>query len=277
MEIHDVVAEHLKNTILNYDLIRNIDNDLVLLAILDPGTNISTKLKNRLLKKYKMINYDKIEFLGDAVLELIVREIILKKNLSVPDMAKLTSKIVRNVSLICLMNDRKLCNRSITIKKSCVDVFEAIVGAVYIHLNDYDINVIKIMNNWFVEVWNIENLIDDMINHPDEENMCNAIQRSYNEYIDFDRPSFAHLKTNYEKLEAMYQYYGLGKLNMMINHNQKWHVKIQCPLTLGCQYYASKNSTSIYIGDHSDVNKEVAIEKAALQAIDIIMNDYDLK
>lgn len=199
-----------------------------------------------------MINYDKIEFLGDAVLELIIREIVLKKNLKVGDMAALTSKIVRNVSLICLMNDRKICNTEITVTKSCADVFEAIVGAVYIHLNDYDINVIKLMNRWFIDVWNIENIIDDMINHPDEDNICNAIQRTYDEYIAFDRPSFDYLKTNYEKLQVMYKYYGLGKLDINITKNARlWRVKIVCPLTLGCQYYTSKTGTTIYLADWS--------------------------
>lgn len=50
MEHHDAVVEYLNNTVLDYELIRNIDNDLVLLAILDPYTPLSLDLKTKLLK-----------------------------------------------------------------------------------------------------------------------------------------------------------------------------------------------------------------------------------
>lgn len=56
-----------------------------------------------------------------------------------------------------------------------------------------------------------------------------------------------------------------------------WNIKIECPLTLGCQYFVEKIGDHLYIANQYDQNKQQAVQKASLEAIDVIMNDYDLK
>ena len=40
------------------------------------------------------------------------------------------------------MNDLNLCSLTQSMKKECADFFEAILGAIYTHLNQYDINYV---------------------------------------------------------------------------------------------------------------------------------------
>ena len=270
---------YLREAVFQYPLIEEIDDNLILLSIIEPQSLISLSLKERLVEKYQSKDYDRLEFLGDAVLELLISDLLFKKGITVGKMSKMRSVIVRNVSLICLMNDKKLCNINVSINKSCADIFEAIIGAVYIHLNQYDVNPIKIMTQWFIDIWNINYIIDDIISHPKDENICPAIQRSYSEFLSTQQPYFGYIKNSYEQLQKIYEYYKLGKIDMKQQFNRQskvWTVKILCPLTLGCQFYYSKDNDIKLIGYQSDRNKEQAIEKASKQAIDIILNDYDL-
>jgi len=192
-------------------------------------------------------------------------------------MSKIRQAIVKNVSLICLMNDLKLCNVNKLVIKSCADLFEAFIGAIYTHLKQYDVNPIKIMNQWLIEVWHMDHIIDDIINHPNDNNICSSIQRFYEDLI-LEPPNFDYIKSNYEKLQKIYDYYRLGSIKLFEKRDKNiWNVKIECPLTLGCQYYEDKQGDHIYISNQFDSNKQLAIEKSSQQAIDIIMNDYDLK
>lgn len=246
------------------------------MAITEPQS-LDNTIKKKLKNKYQSPDNDKLELLGDAVLELLVSDTLYTKNLSVGKMSKVRQAIVRNVSLICLMNDRKLCDVNTYITKSCADTFEAIIGAVYIHLNQYDVNPIKIMNQWLGDIWNMENLINDLINHPNDENICTAIHRSYDEFISFSPPNLNYIKNPHDKLLKIYEYYKLGKLQLNAQKQRNlWVVKIVCPLTLGCQYYNEKDKNNIYLSVQTDINKQIAIEKASQEAIDIILNDYKL-
>lgn len=120
-------------------------------------------------------------------------------------------------------------------------------------------------------------IINDIINHPKEENICMSIQRSYKEYISLNPPVLDHIKTNYEKLLILYKYYGLGKLEMFESFkNNIWTIKIVCPLTLGCQYYNLKEGKTAYLSKYSSRKKNIVIDMASKEAIDIILNDYDL-
>jgi dsRNA-specific ribonuclease len=76
MNIH---IDKLKSTIFNYSLLTNINDNLILLAITEPNKYITNPLKNRLMLKYKDINNDCLEFLGDAVLELVINDLLYNK------------------------------------------------------------------------------------------------------------------------------------------------------------------------------------------------------
>jgi hypothetical protein len=262
--------EQLKNiysTVFDYPVIRDIDKDLLLVAITPPSKG--------------KVNNDRLEFLGDAVLELAISDMLYKQGiLEVGKLSTIRQVIVRNVSLICLMNDLNLCDISKPLDKSCADLFEALLGAVYIHLGNYkDFNPISFIIQWLIDVWHFDSIITDIIQHPNDINVCSSIQRSYNEYIAFEPPNVSHIKSSYKQLQKLFQYYQLGPVELKQQYHSKtktWTVKVVCPLALGCQYYEEKDNKHSYLSHYTDINKQVAIEQASKQAIDVIMNDYDL-
>jgi hypothetical protein len=178
------------------------------------------------------------------------------------------------------MNDLKLCDTNKPLDKSCADLFEALIGAVYIHLSTYnDFNPMSFIIQWFIDIWYMDDIINDIILHPDDINICSSIQRGYKEYIAFKPPNLSHVQSNYEQLQKLYKYYQLGPVELTKHFNNKtklWTVKVICPLALGCQYYEEKDKKGIYLSNYTDVNKQTAIEHASKQAIDIIISDYDL-
>jgi dsRNA-specific ribonuclease len=60
----DIQLKNLYDTVFNYPVIRDISADLLLLAITPPSKN--------------KINNDRLEFLGDAVLELAISDMLYK-------------------------------------------------------------------------------------------------------------------------------------------------------------------------------------------------------
>lgn len=269
---------HLRDGILKYPLIELIDDDLLLLANTPKGGMLSNNDRNRLTKKYQDDNNDALEFLGDTVLELIVADLLFDKKLTAGNMTKISSNIVRNVSLICLMNDKKLCNLNTVVTKSCADLFEAYLGAIYTHLKQYDnINIVGIMKQWLLDEWNIDYYINYIINHPGDENICKAVEQQYEDIWILEPPDLSHIQSSYEKLQKYYNYFQLGQIQSTIGkQNNQWSVKIKCPLTIGCQFYVDKVNDIKYIGVGYNRDKTVAIENASKQAIDLLLNDYNL-
>ena len=270
MNIYDAQIAYLRQKILNYPLIDEIDDDLILLSMTEPSHVLDNSLKSKLIKKYQAYHNDALELLGDAVLELLITDLIYDKGLTVGKMSNIRQYIVKNVSLICLMNDLQLCNINQLVTKSCADLFEAIIGAVYTHLKNHDVNPIKIMNQWLIEVWHMDHIINDMILHPNDTNSCTAIQRYYEDLI-LEPPNLSYIKNNYDRLQKLYDYYRLGPVKLIERHQRGiWNVKIECPLTLGCQYYEVKEGDRIYIANQFDQSKQQAIKKASQQAIDVL-------
>lgn len=112
-------------------------------------------LKNALLhksfgnenRKYKNINNERLELLGDAVLGLIVAEYLYKhKNVSEGTMAKMKSMVVSEPILAKISRELKIGDYLLLSKGEEVtggrdresilgDVFEAILGAIYLDSN----------------------------------------------------------------------------------------------------------------------------------------------
>lgn len=271
-------VDNLKN-IFDYEFINTIDDDLILLASTPKGGKLSVNDRKRLIEKYQDDNNDALEYVGDTVLELVVADSLFAKKLSAGLMTKISSIVVRNVSLICLMNDKNLCDLTKIITKECADLFEAYVGAVYIHLKQYEgINVIEVVKQWMIDVWDIEYMINYAIEHPNEENICKGIEKKYDYLWELGPPDLSHIQNNYKKLQTYYDYFHLGQILMVANYNNRqWVVKIKCPLATGCQYFVDKSGDVKYIGVGYAKNKEIAVDYASRQAIDLLLNDYKLK
>jgi dsRNA-specific ribonuclease len=271
-------VQYLRQNIFNYPIIEEIDEDLILLSIIAPSQYVNKNVSKKLIQKFKTSNNDQLELLGDAVLELIITDMLIDKGIiKTGELSRIRSAIVRNISLICLMNDRHLCDLTKNVTKSCADIFESLVGALYTHLSQYNVNPIKIMTQWMSDVWRMDFIVNYMIQHPKEENICQAIQHSYADLLNFSQPYFGYIQDPYQRLIKIYEYYQLGPVEMLQQQNKGiWTIKIVCPLTLGCQYYADKQGDKRFLGVYSHPDKVIAIAEASKQAIDFILNDYDL-
>lgn len=121
-------------------------------------------------------SYERLEFLGDAVLDLIVTEIIFDKY---PDenegfLTKLRAKMVKgdalaeysrklNLSELLVIGDRAQ-GQGIEFSKSVLaDVFEALIGAVYLD-SGYE-SASRFFKGLFNEHINLENLTDTLDNY----------------------------------------------------------------------------------------------------------------
>lgn len=122
-----------------------------------------------LRNKWGAVNMDRFEYIGDSVLELVAATIIL----DVDDkyhVYDITKGLVRNSTLFCKMSEKKLCDMLIideTIQpknvKMCADALEAIIGCMYIHLMNKNVNSIKIITKWLYNHMNFKKTLDEFI------------------------------------------------------------------------------------------------------------------
>ncbi len=142
------------------------------------------------LKIYGSLNYERLEFLGDSCLELIVADLLFKNyDLKTPQvLTELKSKIVRNSSLHCLSQKKGLC--SLILKedvyklgnKDCADVFESIIGALYYYLQGSYPNPINFLKFWLNKEFEFENLIQYLIDNENENDVCQSVYKNDDYY-----------------------------------------------------------------------------------------------
>ena len=163
----------VRETLINkYDAIKNMPDDLLLVALTSPNTN------NK-MTKYGSADYERLEFLGDAVLELIVSDIIFDEySLKDPgELSAFKSRLVRNSTLYCMMNDKKLCNPILS-KKRCADMFESILGAIYYYLKQIKYKqILEFIRLWLIIEWNFDTTIQWLLNNPNKL-YCNEVVTS---------------------------------------------------------------------------------------------------
>ena|SRR5437868_4461480 len=159
-----------------YEELKNIDQQLLLLALTKEGSILGHQKRTQLKKEYGMDNYQRFETLGDAVLELVIIDKLFDKhNIR---LGGFTSKIVNNKSLYCLAWKKKICELLMNPTqqyKDCADVFEAILGVIYIHLKSININPIDFISQWLDDQFNLTAIMNYMIRHPNDENVCAAL------------------------------------------------------------------------------------------------------
>ena len=129
-----------------YDELKNIPDDLLILSLTRSIPLAFPKyLVSKLIATYGASTYQRFEFLGDAVLDMIVAEILFTDYnlLTSGDLTIAKSNIVNNISLICFSNSRQLCQliiwqgqniNPLVESKSCADLFESIIGVIYYYL-----------------------------------------------------------------------------------------------------------------------------------------------
>ena len=124
------------------------------------------KSASRYTKSGTVLNYERLEFLGDAVLGAIVAEILYKffPNKDEGFMTRLRSKIVSRESLNIIaikmgLNEEVIAKSDISKNKHIYgDVFEAFTGAIYLD-QGYDRTKAFIENYIFPHYVNLEDLV----------------------------------------------------------------------------------------------------------------------
>lgn len=234
-----------KEMILPFEELKDIDNNLLLETI----------------SKYGLSNYQKMEFLGDTVLDFIITDMIYNFFNNPGDLTSFKSKLVRNVSLICLMKSKNLCSIiDIEKEKDCADFFEAIIGAIYIHLKPRHNNPLNLIKDWLNKLFNFSSIIQYLIDNPNEQNVCQALTYPSIKSVPKYMPIYSHT----DKLIQFYKQHGLTlPIKFEIIQKSPWKVYIEKPSNLN--YY------DIYIGNSGIQKSEsVAKERASQNALEFL-------
>ncbi len=112
------------------------DIDLYLLLEIYYWKKKTPKVVAKKLINAEIPSADEMEFIGDAVLHIIITNAVAERPLSVGKMSSYRSLIERNSNIFRYANDLELCKadgKNLALK-ACADKFEAVVGALYLHL-----------------------------------------------------------------------------------------------------------------------------------------------
>lgn len=165
-----------------YPELAGIKDELLILSLTKSDSNLPETLTNYQKINFGSSDYERLEFLGDAILETVISEMIFDNfNLvSEGELSEFRSKIVRNSSLSCLSKNKKLCNLIIPKKfsnsKNCADVFEALIGAIYYYLKtSHHPNPLRFVVKWLNTEWDFISIMNYLLTHPEEIDVCKFI------------------------------------------------------------------------------------------------------
>lgn len=159
-----------------YSHISIIDRDLLSMAFITRGYHLNPTIADRLDEKFNSTDYEWLEFIGDAIIEIImttlVTEIIGIGSLS--DAHHVRQDMVKNTTLNCLMSKKSLCKyiRGKGDMKVCADVFEAIIGAIYWHLyyvEGMGYSSLDAIRKYMIEEWDIIPIMDNILDIGDTQ------------------------------------------------------------------------------------------------------------
>ncbi len=148
---------------------QGIDPDLIDLAFSQSLTGLPTNLKVSYEKKYGITSYQSLEFLGDGVLEILLKYLLYQRlhSQGPGDMTNALWHLRSNAFFTCLAKD-VICDyvrtkaQSINMK-TCADVFEALFGALFIYLIDNEYDAFSILYYWLLDFWQVEKYLDDYL------------------------------------------------------------------------------------------------------------------
>lgn len=136
-----------------------IPDNLLYLSFIPKGTKIDPSR----FEEYNLRDNDLLEFLGDAILDVIVAQYLSLFNLD--NYSCFLRHIVSNVVLTCLMEQKKLCDPFFRVQaKACADRLEAIVGMIYYYFGELNLNndSLQIVANWFYSTFDMNRLINEI-------------------------------------------------------------------------------------------------------------------
>lgn len=158
------------------------NENYLLEAITHPSTSYKQKKKNR-------FNYERLEFLGDAILSTVMAEYLFKKFPHEPEgiLSKKKAILVSKDILSKIGNDLGIGNYIIMTKgeentngrhniNNLENVMEAIIGAVYLDSKDYSFNKAK---EFIIKLW--KNYFDINLQYSPKTTLQEWVQRKYKE------------------------------------------------------------------------------------------------
>jgi len=174
MNFDDKIVKIRERLNLNQGFWTRLPDNLLLLAFIPvESTNLlPLDFRQKVQKEYGHTDYDIFEFMGDAILELIITQLLFEivSVTTIRNYSVFRQKIVQNLTLYCLMQSKQLCDELITSDpsyyfKECADVFEAILGVLYYFLYYIEANreAFSIIYDWFRRTWNIQSLLDSLL------------------------------------------------------------------------------------------------------------------
>ena len=147
---------------------RELPDDLITLAFNQPSYTPRKEERNALEQQYGTYHLEDFEVLGDAVLEMVVTELLFYRIQGPGDLSRIRSELVRNTTLYSFMARDNLCQYiqgqgKMTVK-DCADVFEALVGALYYWISrqntgDAIVQVGKYLRMW----WYTDNVLEKVL------------------------------------------------------------------------------------------------------------------
>lgn len=137
---------------------------------------LSTALTLKLVHQYGASDYDILEFLGDAVIHLVIREYLVFRfgHQGPGGLTRIAHPIESNRFLQCLMNNRNLCSMlfGVTLERSmagahplCADSFEALAGAIYYYyaiVRADKMRALQQIEQWLFNFWDLGKYIDEV-------------------------------------------------------------------------------------------------------------------
>lgn len=193
--MEEFVNEILTKIGLNNNDFKNIDPYLLLLVFMSPSsyTQLDPLTEEYYKLTYGTFDYDRLEFLGDRVLDLVISERLFV-NYEVNSsnaLSKIKSFIVRNQTLSCLGKNLGLCNAK-TQEKTCADIIEALIGALFYHLRITNIdNAYDYISTWIFDYFKIENILQILLDNKDIDTQGGTCFNIFKEQS-------AQLKSKYE-------------------------------------------------------------------------------
>jgi hypothetical protein len=121
---------------------------------------------SKILKDAEIPISDELEFIGDAVIHLIFTNLVHEQRLNVHQMTHYRSELERNTNLYEYGQTTGLCRHIQRDKiKPCADIFEALIGALYIHLfyqKHLGYGSLEYISNW-IDNFEPEALLEELI------------------------------------------------------------------------------------------------------------------
>jgi hypothetical protein len=143
----------------------DMDDDIILLAFV-PSKMISSDRSNNFKYKYGTDNHQSLEFYGDKILYGVIASILYELfglSMTPHFYSTLNANLTKNRLLTDLMMDKNSCNLvrttiyniNVTGRQKfhnvCADSFEALIGAIFIHLKIKRLDYMIHIKNWLLK------------------------------------------------------------------------------------------------------------------------------